>query len=144
MKIFILQILVILEHKRNEFLWDMFHCFFEQDYEYLSLHDKYHKYSNKLKVLNEETPEEKQQRLFLLRKMSQEEFDRRPVELKSGEIDAHKFLVLNLDTGDIMERVFYANQTSGNYTQQREFSNNRWLKVKDQCNLALVWKGDNE
>jgi len=151
MKIFILKFLADLEYKRNCFIWQMFNHFFWQDYDDIDLENRYYKYSNKLKVLNEETPERKEELLQeykhqqeILRIKQEEIYLLRPVELSSKDADSIDFLVLNLDTGNTMNGVTYANQSSGDYIQKREVSNGRWLKFTNNCNLALVWKGDNE
>lgn len=145
MKLFILKILAKLEDKRNEFLWDMFNYFFYQDYEYIDLDDRFYKYTNKLKDIREETPEEKKERLRILGLRQKLEFDRKPVELYEYEDIARDFLVLNLDTEKYMDRVIYANQTTGMYIHYKQLTKNgKFRRLESKCNLVLVWKADNE
>ena len=130
----LLNILVWLEQKRNDLLWSLFNRFFTHDYDYLDLKDKYFKYREI--AYNEKIHDCFDEQEELLRKA---QYERSPVELEAKDYMAPYMKVLDLDSGEFIEKCSYANQSSGLYCYYVKNTNGKYIKKATYGNIVLVY-----
>ena len=130
----LLNILVWLEQKRNDLLWSLFEHFFYHSYDYLDLKDKYSKY-RKI-AYNEKIHDHFDEQAELLRKA---QYEKQPIEIWSSNYFSPNIKVLDLTTGEFIERCVYANQTTGEHIYYNVNSKGKMKKHTNFTNLILVY-----